>query len=75
MLAGSAAVLLSIVLFWSDNTVMGGAASRDKIHNEALHALRVAQAGLPARVTDSRQTLPLALEDADRAAAPVTASH
>ena len=79
MLAGSAAVLLSIVLFWSDNTVMGGAVNRDKIHNEELHSLRVAQAGLPARVTDSRQTLPLALEDADRgtdrAESPVTSSH
>jgi hypothetical protein len=60
--AGSAAVLLSLTLFWADNTVMGGAAARDKVHNEELHQLRVAQASLPARVTDSRQTLPLSLE-------------
>ena len=27
--AGSAAVLLSLTLFWTDSTVMGGAAARD----------------------------------------------
>jgi len=62
MVAGGAAVVLSLTLFWADNTVMGGARKRDIAHNAELHELRVAQAELPARVTDSRQTLPLSLE-------------
>jgi hypothetical protein len=61
--AGSAAILLSLTLFWADNTVMRNAPARDKVHNEELHQLRVAQAGLPGRVTDDRQTLPLVLEE------------
>lgn len=75
MVAGSAAVLLSVVLFWCDNTVMGGAAARDAAHNEELHSLRVAQASLPARVTDSRQTLPLTLEDANKAELAEAPAH
>lgn len=75
MLAGSAAVLFSMALFWADNTVMGGAAARDKVHNESLRDLRVAQAALPARVTDPRQTLPLSIEGAEKAAAPEASSH
>lgn len=63
VVAGGAAVILSLTLFWTDNTVMGGAAARDKVHNEKLHNLRLAQASLPARVTDDRQTLPLVLEE------------
>lgn len=75
IIAGSAAVLLSVTLFWADNTVMGGAAARDALHNEELHSLRVAQAALPARVTDPRQTLPLSIEGADKGASVEAPSH
>jgi hypothetical protein len=54
---------------------MGGAAARDAAHNEELRSLRVAQASLPARVTDSRQTLPLTLEDANKAELAQAPAH
>jgi hypothetical protein len=60
--AGAAAIALSIFLFWADNTVMGGAAARDRHHAEQMRELRTAQASLPSRVTDDRQTLPLSIE-------------
>ena len=62
MFASGAAVLLSCVLFWADNTVMGGAAERDKEHAAKMRELRIAQSSVPGRVTDSRQTLPLTIE-------------
>lgn len=60
--AGTAAVVLSCFLFYVDNVIMGGAIDRDKKHAEEMNALRVAQSSLPSGVTDSRQTLPLTIE-------------
>ena len=71
--AGSAALLLSLFLFWVDNSVMGNAAARDRAHNEELRELRLAQSSLPANVTDERQVLPLVLEQQDDA--PTTTDH
>lgn len=62
LFAGGAAVLLSISLFCVDDKVMGKAAERDREHAAELRELRMAQSSLPARVTDPRQTLPLAIE-------------
>jgi hypothetical protein len=62
MIAGSAAVLLSCFLFYVDDVVMSHAPERDKAHAAEMAELRKAQASLPARVTDSRQTLPLEIE-------------
>lgn len=64
-LAGSAAVLLSCFLFFIDNVVMEGAIERDKQHAAEMAELRAAQAHLGARVTDERQILPLAMEQAN----------
>jgi hypothetical protein len=66
--AGTAAVLLSAFLFYVDNVIMGGASARDKEHAAKMRELRLAQSGLPARVTDERQTLPLLIEQQDNAA-------
>ena len=63
--AGAAALALSASLFWADDTVMGGAIARDKHHAEQMNELRVAQASLPARVTDERQKIPLTMEAED----------
>ena len=60
--AGAAAVGLSLFLFWADDSVMGNAKVRDLAHNEQMRELRTAQSGLPARVTDERQLLPLTME-------------
>ena len=60
--AGAAAIGLSLVLFWADDSVMGNAKERDVAHNAQLRQLRVAQSGLPSGVTDERQTLPLEIE-------------
>jgi hypothetical protein len=62
LIAGSAAVLLSCFLFYIDDVVMGGAIERDKAHAAQMAELRKAQASLPARVNDDRQTLPLMIE-------------
>jgi hypothetical protein len=62
MVAGTAAVLLSCFLFYIDDVVMRHAPERDKAMAAEMAELRRAQAGLPARVTDSRQTLPLSIE-------------
>jgi len=62
MIAGGAAVLLSCFLFYVDDVVMRHAPERDKAHAAEMAELRKAQASLPARVTDDRQTLPLMIE-------------
>jgi len=72
MIAGALALIFSFSLFCVDEYVMGGAVKRDKEHAAQMRQLRIAQAGLPARVTDSRQTLPLTIEREEGAA---TASH
>jgi len=61
-IAGAAAVALSGFLFYIDDVVMRHAPERDRAQAAEMAELRKAQAGLPARVTDSRQTLPLAIE-------------
>jgi hypothetical protein len=75
LFAGGLAVVLSCVLFWVDNTVMGGAAERDREHAAQMRELRMAQSGLAARVTDSRQTLPLVLEQQDHKAKAAESNH
>jgi hypothetical protein len=71
MIAGTAAVLLSCFLFYVDDVVMRHAPDRDREHAAQMAELRKAQAGLPSRVTDDRQTLPLMIEkDAAKEAAP-----
>ena len=72
MIAGTLAILFSCSLFCIDQYVMGGAIKRDKEHANHMRQLRLAQSGLPARVTDSRQILPLTIEHED---GPATASH
>jgi hypothetical protein len=62
MIAGTAAVLLSCFLFYIDDVVMQHAPDRDRAQAAEMAELRKAQAGLPARVTDDRQTLPLKIE-------------
>jgi hypothetical protein len=62
MIAGTAAVLLSAFLFYIDDVVMRHAPDRDRAQAAEMAELRKAQAGLPARVTDDRQTLPLEIE-------------
>jgi hypothetical protein len=62
MIAGTAAVLLSCFLFYVDDVVMQNAPARDRAQAAEMAELRRAQAGLPARVTDDRQTLPLRIE-------------
>lgn len=74
LIAGSAAVLLSCFLFYIDDVVMGGAIDRDKAHAAQMAEMRKAQASLPARVTDDRQTLPLMIEK-DAAADSTHSSH
>ena len=68
MIAGTLAILFSCSLFCIDKYIMGSAAKRDKEHAAQMRQLRLAQSGLPARVTDSRQTLPLTIEREDGAA-------
>ncbi len=68
IIAGGLAVALSCFLFWVDDVVMQNAPERDKQHAAQMRELRAAQSGLPARVTDDRQTLPLVLEQQDHAA-------
>jgi hypothetical protein len=60
--AGAAAIGLSLVLFWADDSVMGKAKERDIAHNAQLRELRIAQSSLPSGVTDERQILPLQIE-------------
>jgi hypothetical protein len=62
MIAGTAAVLLSCFLFYVDDVVMRHAPDRDRAQASEMAELRRAQANLPARVTDDRQTLPLRIE-------------
>ncbi len=62
IIAGSAAVLLSCFLFYIDDVVMQNAPARDRAQAAEMAELRRAQAGLPARATDDRQTLPLRIE-------------
>jgi hypothetical protein len=62
LIAGTAAVLLSCFLFYIDDVVMRHAPERDRANAAEMSELRRAQASLPARVTDSRQTLPLDIE-------------
>lgn len=62
MICGTAAVLLSFFLFYVDDVVMRNAPERDRAQAAEMAELRKAQAGLPARVTDSRQTLNLDIE-------------
>jgi len=62
MIAGGAAILLSCFLFYIDDVVMRHAPERDRAHSAEMAELRKAQASLPARVTDDRQTLPLNIE-------------
>jgi hypothetical protein len=61
LIAGTAAVLLSAFLFYVDDVVMRHAPDRDRAQAAEMAELRKAQAGLSARVTDERQTLPLEL--------------
>ena len=63
LIAGTLAVLLSCFLFYVDDVVMRHAPDRDRAQAEEMAELRRAQASLPARVTDSRQTAPLATEN------------
>jgi hypothetical protein len=74
LFAGTAAVLLSLFLFYVDDVVMRGAPERDKEHAAQMAELRKAQASLPARVTDDRQTLPLNIEK-DHASSTADTSH
>lgn len=60
ILAGGAAVVLSVGLFKADEYLTRGT-ERDRAHNKQLAELRSAQAGLPSGVTDNRQTLGLML--------------
>jgi hypothetical protein len=62
LIAGTAAVLLSVFLFYVDDVVMRHAPDRDRAQAAEMAELRKAQAGLPARVTDERQTLPLEIK-------------
>lgn len=62
LISGTAAVLLSAFLFYVDDVVMRHAPDRDRAQAAEMTELRKAQAGLPARVTDERQTLPLEIE-------------
>jgi hypothetical protein len=62
LFAGTAAILLSLFLFYVDDVVMRHAPDRDREHAAQMAELRKAQASLPARVTDDRQTLPLKIE-------------
>lgn len=62
MVAGMAAVLLAVFLFYIDDVVMSNAPARDRAHAEEMAELRKAQAQLPARVTDERQKLPLTID-------------
>jgi hypothetical protein len=57
------AILLSVFLFWADDSVMGGARDRDIQHNKKLLELRSAQASLGASANDPRQLLPLTIEE------------
>jgi hypothetical protein len=66
LIAGTSAVLLSFFLFYIDDVVMRHAPDRDRAHAAEMSELRRAQASLPARVTDSRQTLPLDIEAGDK---------
>ncbi len=73
--AGGMAILLSLFLFWADDSVMGGARDRDVEFNEQLSKLRAAQASLGGSANDPRQLLPLTIEEqsgvtADKAGAP-----
>ena len=61
-IAGSAAILLSAFLFYVDDVIMSHAPERDRAHAAEMAELRQAQAGLPSRVSDHRQTLPLSIE-------------
>jgi hypothetical protein len=61
--AGGMAILLSLFLFWADNSVMEGARDRDVEHNKQLLELRSAQASLSGAVNDPRQLLPLTIEE------------
>jgi hypothetical protein len=74
LFAGTAAVLLSLFLFYVDDVVMRGAPERDKEHAAQMAELRKAQAGLPSRVTDDRQTLPLNIEK-DHTSGDADTSH
>jgi hypothetical protein len=67
LFAGGAAILLSVSLFRADEYLVGGP-ERDRAHNKKLAELRSAQASLPSRVTDNRQTLDLTLQPAPAAA-------
>jgi|GEM_PF-1593374 len=60
--AGGLAVLFSCILFWADDTVMGGARDRDIEHNKQLLQVRSAQSSLASSVNDPRQLLPLTIE-------------
>jgi hypothetical protein len=62
LISGTAAVLLSVFLFYVDDVVMRQAPDRDRAQAAEMAELRKAQAGLPARVTDERQTLPLEIK-------------
>jgi hypothetical protein len=76
LFAGTAAVLLSCFLFYVDDVVMRHAPDRDREHAAQMAELRKAQAGLPSRVTDDRQTLPLMIEkDAAREHASAHEGH
>jgi hypothetical protein len=61
--AGGLAILLSLFLFWADESVMGGARDRDIEHNKKLLELRSAQASLGGSANDPRQLLPLTIEE------------
>jgi len=65
LFAGTAALLLSLFLFYVDDVVMRAAPERDKEHAAQMAELRKAQASLPARVTDDRHTLPLNIEKSE----------
>lgn len=63
VVAGGLAIVLSVALFKVDEYLVRGP-ERERAHNAQLAELRTAQASLPSRVTDNRQTLELTHQQA-----------
>ena len=62
--AGLTAMVFSFCLFRVDEYLSRGK-ERDFAHAQMMRELRLAQASLPSRVTDSRQLLPLTIEGSE----------
>ncbi|MBX7143387.1 MAG: hypothetical protein K1X79_02970 [Oligoflexia bacterium] len=62
---GLLAVVFCLVLKAADDGL--STSTRDKVLGQTLHELRGAQASLPGRVTDTRQTLPFMHQNASDA--------